>query len=240
MNFRTSDYKSFMGALWSFLNPALTFIVTYALFQDRFGKQIPYFTLHLLSGIIVLSAFKVIVEHTIPFLERNRAILINSKTPSEILLFSSMVVPCLKFLIEISLCAGIGLFLGVLKIQNLPLIYLLYLCLIPMAIGFGLILLSLHSYAGDVLEIWHILSQLLYFVSPMFYTLDMLSPWSRAVILYVNPITPFMLSYQSLITGNAPYFSGYTILRAIACSVIIFAIGYRSFKNIEMEQIERI
>lgn len=241
MYFRTSDYKSFMGALWSFLNPALTFLITYFLFQDRFGKQIPYFTLHLLSGIIVLSAFKSLVEHTIPFMERSRSILINSKTPSEILLSSSMVVPCLKFFIEISLCTMIGLALGLVKAQDLLFIYLLYICLIPMAIGFGLLLLTLHSFAGDTLEIWHILSQMLFFVSPLFYTLDMLSPWARTIILYLNPITPFMISFQGLITGqNTPYFSAGTIVWALSGSVILFAAGYGGFKRIEKELIETI
>lgn len=233
--FKTGDYRSFLGAFWSFLGPLMTFLVMYFIFRDRFGRQIPYFPVFLLASIIPLTFFISIVNNTLSFLEKHRNILLNSKTPPEILLLASLTTPVLKFLVEITLCMLLALLAGTFNPLYFPFLIILCLLFFFMSLGTGMIMAILKRSAGDIQEIWQILSRLLLFVTPTFYTLDMLSQWGRSTVLLLNPLTPFILSFQSIIMGeDVPYFGIGTLLQILVYSSGCFIIGYSWFKHSEV------
>ncbi|HTL48917.1 MAG TPA: hypothetical protein VL688_12725 [Verrucomicrobiae bacterium] len=239
MYFRTSDYKSIGGALWSFIGPLTAFVVLYCIFEARFGKSIPDFPLHLLVGIIPLTFFNNMMTHGMRFFEKHRDFLLNSHVPAEILLVSSLFVPALKFAVEISLCAVAGLAFGVLHLTSLPLFYLTAIGFILLVFGITLHFLILSTLAGDVMEIWTVLWPMMLFITPTFYTVDMLSPWARLMVLNLNPLTPVVLAFQSLMLGHAaPYFSVYTVVQGAAYMTIAFVSGYSCFKRFEKRGVE--
>jgi len=236
---RTSDYRSAAGALWSFAGPMLVFSVTYFIFVDRFGKQIPYFALTLLTGIIALSFFSNSVSYLIRFFRSNRDTLVNSQAPGEILLLAHLFVPLLKFITEISLCLIVAFFLGILS----PAGFLGTLTLIPffvlLALGVGLYLAVLGTLAGDIEEIWMVVAHTLIFITPIFYQMPMISPWARFLILYLNPVTPFILSFQALITSQqVPAFHEGTLFQAAAYAAAAFLIGWTTYKKMGKQVVE--
>lgn len=238
---RSSDYRSAAGALWSFMGPLLTFSVTYFIFVDRFGRAIPYFPLTLLTGIISLSFFTSAVSYVIKFFQRNRDIFINSKAPPEILLAAHLFVPLLKFLTELSLCAVLAAVLGILTPAGFAGVLLLIPFFVLLAAGVGLYLAVLGTLAGDIEEIWTVVAHTLIFVSPVFYQLPMISPWARTLITCLNPVTPFMLSFQALITGqNIPGFEPGTLFQAAAYALAALSVGWTTFRKMEKQVVESL
>lgn len=242
MNFKRSDYKSILGVFWSFLGPALTFLITYLIFEDRFGRQIAYFPLRLLTGIICLGFFSTCVTHTIQFLNNHKDNLLNSNIPSQIYLLTSLYIPSLKFCTEQSLCLLISIILGVFHIQNVLTILILVPAFFFLAAGVGLILCVTNCFAGDVSEIWSVISRMLIFLTPTFYTIDMLSSWAGAIIRYLNPVSPFVISFQHAFTNShIPGYHGvWTVLQCIAYSSALFLIGYFYLKKFEKQLVERL
>lgn len=223
------------------MGPLLTFSVTYFIFVDRFGRNIPYFPLTLLSGIITLSFFTNSVTYIIRFFRSNREIFLNSRAPAGILLASHLFVPLLKFLTEISLCLIISAFLGILSPAGLAGTILLLPCFVLLAAGIGLYLAVLGALAGDTEEIWMVLAHSLIFISPVFYQLPMISPWAGFLISYLNPVTPFMLSLQAFITGqHIPGFETRTVVQAAAYALAAFFIGWKTFKKMEKQVVESL
>jgi len=97
----------------------------------------------------------------------------------------------------------------------------------------------LNSIASDINEIWTALAPLLMFTSPIFYSLDMLSPWGRAFVFWSNPLTPYILCYQTIIAKEAvPYFSHLVYLQALVYALIMLGIGFLCFKKLEKQIIE--
>ncbi len=240
-NFRSSDYRSFAGALWSFMGPLIVFSVTYFIFVDRFGRHISYFPLTLLSGIITISYFSNTITYTMRFFPAHREILMNSRAPSSVLLPASLFVPSIKFFVEFTLCIIIAFSLRILEPQKLAVALALIPFLILLAVGIGLCLAVLSQLAGDVREIWLVFSQMLLFTTPIFYQLPMISPLARTLIVFFNPVTPFILSFQSLLTGHpVPYFHTGTLVQAAAYGLASFFTGWTYFKRMERQMVEKL
>ncbi len=236
---RSSDYRSFLGALWSFLGPFLTFAVLYLIFTDRLGRNIPYFPLKLLSGVILITFFKSVVQVCMQAVRQSRGYALDTLVPSEIPLLASLTVPCLKFLIEMFLCALISISLGRLS----PLGFLGFLFYIPvfivLALGVGLFLGSLNALASDISELWNALSHLLIFLSPIFYSFEMLSDWARIILYWFNPISSFVMAMEFFLTqAPDPHFETATLLLAVTHTIFWIGAGYTVFKKLEKQILE--
>lgn len=235
----SSDYRSIAGALWSFMGPLIVFSVTYFIFVDRFGRQIPYFPLILLTGIICLSFFSNSVSYLIRFFRSNRDTFINSQAPGEILLLAYLFVPFIKFLTELTLCFAIAAFLGILTPAGFFMSLVLVMLFTLLTLGLGLYLAVLGTLAGDIEEIWSVLAHTLIFITPVFYQLPMVSKWAGFLIVYLNPVTPFVLSFQAMITSQPiPAFSAGTLFQAAAYALAASVIGWTTFKKMEKQVVE--
>lgn len=240
MHYRTSDYQSFLGALWSFIGPALTFLILYFIFVDRLGQQIPYFPLKLLIGITLAAFFKNIVQVTIQAVMQSQNLALASTMPAEIPLFAALTVPCLKFAVELFLSIAIAIALGFFQWKALILILPAAIFLWMLATGFGLMLGALNALARDVGEIWDALSPMLIFLTPVFYSLDMLSSWARQSLYWFNPLSSFVLSFQhALVGGDIPYFLNTTPLIGFTYGFVFFIVGLLCFRRLQKIIVEK-
>ncbi len=240
MHLKSSDYRTVLGALWSFIGPLMTFLVLYAIFRDRFGKQIPLFPLRLLIGIITLNFFASVVQITMNAIKCSREIILNSLTPPEVLILAPLAVPVVKFMVEIVLCVVIAALSHGMSIRQLPLIALVSFFYLALSIGVGLLLAGFDCLAADITEIWNRLVPMLYFATPIFYKPEMLSHLARVLIFWLNPITPYLMTYLSLFSVETlPPHDLFAILaRSIAYSIIFFALGAYLFKKLEKQIIQ--
>jgi ABC-type polysaccharide/polyol phosphate export permease len=77
-------------------------------------------------------------------------------------------------------------------------------------------------------HIWAIFSRLFLFVTPVFYTVDSLAPAMRALISYLNPLTPFLKAFRAIFLHGgalaAPVLGHCLILgtAALSASYLIF------------------
>jgi len=229
-----------MGALWSFIGPLITFVILYFIFVERFGKQIDFFPLKLLTGIILIKFFNSVIQICMTAVSQCRNITLNSLTPSEIHILSPMIVPIIKLGVELSLCVGIALCLGLFRLLHLPMILIAMALFLMLSVGIGLFLASLNSLAHDVGEIWSALAPLLFFLSPIFYSFNMLSPWAQTILYWMNPLSSYILCFQYLIVGQPiPLFSHGTLLQIIVYAFVALSIGYLFFKKLEKQILER-
>ncbi|MDP3921245.1 MAG: ABC transporter permease [Candidatus Omnitrophota bacterium] len=239
MHIISSDYRSFLGALWSFAGPLLSLGVLYFIFIDRFGRQIPHFPLRLLIGIVLLSSFKLVVQVVMQAVSANRDVIINSLTPPLVIVLSAVSVPFLKFIVEITVCIALAVFAGIFPFRNIFSLLGLSVFFFLLSLGVGFILAILYSFATDVLEIWNSISPILFFVCPIFYTLNMLSPWGRNLAYTLNPLTPFMICFQTLILGvQEPHLTSATYLHALLWALSLFLIGLFLSKKFEKQILE--
>jgi ABC-type polysaccharide/polyol phosphate export permease len=241
---RTNDYRTFLGALWSLLGPVLTFSVLYFIFIDRFGRDVSLFSLKLLAGVIAVNFFNAVVHILMNAVRVSREVAVDCLVPSEVFIAAPLIVPVTKFCVEMGLCLAVAFVMGALRPSNIPFIFLNAVFFCVLASGLALILGVLNFLAADVGEIWTRLEAILLFVTPVFYSLNALSlnalsPWAGKLVLWINPLTPFILNFQSLVSGEVvPGFSSRVIAMGIIDAFVIFGIGYAMLKKFEKQILE--
>jgi lipopolysaccharide transport system permease protein len=229
-NLKTRYQRSALGILWALLNPALTILCLVIVFSKVLRIQIPDYWAFLLSGYFAW----VFLVHTVSAsatLLRDHAYMLRSvAVQPDILVLSTAIARGVEFLIEISLVA---LALALFKHHRIPLSYLA----LPLAVAihFALILALSYPVAAlgvffhDVQHALPVLLTALGYISPVFYSLDLVPASLRAWFLVLNPITRVLPLFHSLLFDATVPGIWEWVLAAVL-SVSLYVIGLSMFR----------
>jgi lipopolysaccharide transport system permease protein len=206
-------YKgSFMGLFWSFINP-LVLLLTYTfvfgiIFKSRWrGTRVDNmgdFALVLFCGLTIFNIFSECATRAPSLILAVPNYVKKVVFPLEILAISALGGAL--FHSGISLIIIIGgslLFKGSLPwtliLLPLVLIPLIFLCL-----GITWFLAGLGVYVRDINYSVTLIVQVLFFVTPIFYPIEIIPPAYQRIVL-LNPLTPIVHEARNvMIWGNAP------------------------------------
>jgi ABC-2 type transport system permease protein len=237
-NYRTSDHNAALGVLWSLLSPLATLAVMYLVFKDRFGQGVNGYAVFLLIGIVTVGFFSQVTGQVMPVFVTSKVLFSNSTAPRETVIASSVALFAYKFGIELLFCVSLSLAQGVFAPRFLLLVVPLVIAFVGMSVGVALVLALIYSLLRDVEYVWSLGMRLLLFVTPVFYQLDALPWWAAQATYWLNPLTPFVISFRAALM-NETVFSLPTYLHCIALGLVCFAGGYALFFKAEGRAMER-
>jgi lipopolysaccharide transport system permease protein len=197
-NIKASDYHSLLGGMWSLVGTAAMLAALYLVFSRQFGQGLRSYPLYLLVGIILVNFFITATSTLLKVLIFNRDIALNSTIPRENLVLATISINAWKLGIELLLCTIVSLAQGLYGWKSVLFFLPLLAAFLALVLGIGLALSLLYCFARDVEHVWAIFSRLFLFVTPVFYTVETLSPSMRALILWLNPLTPFLEAFRAL------------------------------------------
>ena len=231
--FKLRDQSSLLGFFWTLLHPLLLFTVLYFLFTKWMGAFIEHYPLYLIIGIVQWTFFASSTTYALSSLVRRADLVKNLKFPYEIIVISSIFTALISHVFELIVLlvfiAAMGIMPGWLYLL-LPLIVLIELMLI---IAVSLPLAKLCVYYRDIEHIWSIFTTAGFFLTPIFYSLSIISPERRQLLL-LNPVTHIINATRDcLIYHRMP---DTWALFAIFCgSAVLAGAGYLLFKHGEKE-----
>lgn len=216
---------SFMGILWSFLNPLFMLVVYTFVFSVVFkarwgagGDSKTEFALILFAGLMVFSLFAECINRAPGLILSNPNYVKKVVFPLEILPWVNLGSALFHGAISLGVwLMAYVIFFGVPHITAiyLPLILLPLLLFI---MGLSWALASLGVYLRDAAQFIGIITSTLMFMSPIFYPVTAIPERYRA-LLYLNPLTPAIEQTRgALYWGLAPDFAmlgGYIFITAI-------------------------
>lgn len=225
-------YKnSFLGVLWSFLNPLLQ-IVTYAIiFPLILKNNEPNYVIFLCTGLIPWTFFSTALNRSSSIIVDNGNIIKKVFFPREILPISMVTSEAINFIISTIIILGFVMFggLGLTKyIIFYPLI-LIAQYITVLAISF--ILSSVTVFLRDIQHFVGVLLQLLFYATPIVYNANSI-PENFEWILKYNPMTYIVNAYRDIFYNQvSPDIKSICILTAIM--TVITVIGYFIFSKLQ-------
>ena len=237
-NLKAHDHNSVFGIMWSLLGPACLLIVMYLVVGTRFSGGAKTYPLYLLIGIVSISFFIAGTTFMANVFSSYRRLALNSTIPRENFILSTVFIHTYKFIIELVICGILSAAYGLIAWQTLVFMTPLFIAFIALVLGIGLILSLIYCFARDIRYIWSIVARVLLFATPIFYTLDRVSPFTGKIIYWVNPLTPFLFSFQTLFL-KPNHIDPFIYLHSLLLGCSFFIAGYAAFIIFENRAVER-
>ena len=227
-------YKgSFLGAAWSVLNPLLSLLIMRVIFGHFFGAAIPHFTTYLFCGNIVFSFFSESSSEGLMALINNAPIFTKVNVPKYLFLLSKNMQTLINF--AITLCVFF-LFCAIDGIEFtwkfLALVYPIMMLLV-FNLGIGFVLSALYVFFRDIQYLWAVLTQLLLYVSAVFYSIDTFPVHVRNAFL-LNPIYLFIRYFRKIVIDSAIPSIEFHVLMAVD-TLVVLLLGIWIYRKYDTE-----
>ncbi len=229
---------SVFGMFWAVLFPMLQLGIYAGLYTIIFkvrpqGLTELGYTLLVFSGLVPLLAFNQYVIAASSSLTANKSLLLNTVFPSELIPVRSGLASHVPNLTALVITLALGFALGHTNWNAIVLVPIFWLCLLMFAMGLGWLLSLLSLVARDIQHGISLVLMLVVVLSPFAYTPEMV-PDTLKFIIYLNPLSYFVISFQQIIVYGAwpdPIIGGVAILLALASFLLGFAI-FQKAKNV--------
>ena len=232
-------YKgSFLGVLWSFINPLLSVLVYAIVFPYIMRIKVENYLIYLITGIIPWTFFTSSINMGLISVLSNADIIKKVYFPRIILPISTVTSCLVNFLIScliiVLFCLGSGLGISF-QILWLPLIAIIQYI---MLLGFTFILSAIEMYMRDIEHIVNFILSMAFYVTPILYTPDIF-PENLAWVLKVNPMAYLVNAYRSIFFyQKMPDLMGIGVVSIF--SIFLFIIGYLIFEKLQKGYAEEV
>jgi ABC-2 type transport system permease protein len=206
-DYRLTYFGSALGYLWSLMRPLMLFGVLYLVFARflKFGEDIPHYRDLLLLNIVLFMFFSEATGQAV------RAVL-NRETLVRKMHFPRMVIPLSVVVTSMLNLAGnlVAVFVFILIDGVEPrwtwlLLPLLIVPLVMFTAGVSMILSSLYVSYRDIGPIWSVLTQLLFYATPVLYAIETIDPPALQKVVLANPLSAILQQARRwLIDPSAP------------------------------------
>lgn len=224
-----------IGIIWTLVQPLLQIVLFWFVFSSIFRAR-PYagsdmsYIYFLLSSLFFWMAFSDGLIKSSHVILENAELIKKVNFPNIILPFSGtlsayfhhLIGFCIFFLFYIFTTGISPVFLLLIPVVFLQLIF---------SIGLGLALSSLLPYIRDLSHIIFQLTQALFFLSPILYSIELI-PDNLKIFFYLNPLTYFISSYQQIILFRSfPPLFYFIIMTGLA--ITFFIGGFFIFRKLK-------
>jgi lipopolysaccharide transport system permease protein len=227
---------SILGFFWSLANPLILLAVYTLVFTKFFPRQVvePY-PLFLFCGILPWTFFSAAVLESTTSISSNAGLIKKVMFPAEALPLVVVLSHLVHFLAALPIL--LAAILGFAALGKFQLTWTLLLAPVLMLLqtlfvaGIAMIVSSASVLFRDLRDIVANLLQIGFFVTPILYLIDHINSRALRAMLRVNPMTPFVVSYQDvLFFGRLPNVSD-AVLMVVYAAVSLY-LGFLVFERL--------
>ena len=223
--------RSYLGILWSLLEPLLTMIVLTIVFGTLMGEKTRDFPVYILSGRLLYSFYSQSTTAALKSIRANSSIIKKVYVPKMLYPLSSILFNFIIFLISLIVLALVSVILGVYPTLYLLQAFVSLLVLLMLSLGCGLILSTVGVFFRDMEYLWNVALMLIMYTCAIFYRASKLlgSKWS--FVLKLNPLFCVIETFRSAVFGewmNPKYLASSAVF-----SIVAIIIGVIAFKKNE-------
>lgn len=228
-DFKKKYKRTVLGMAWSVLSPLLMLLVMRLVFTQFFGRGMDHYTTYLFCGNLVFSYFSESTGQGMTSLMGNAGIFTKVNVPKYLFLFSKNVQTLINFGLTLCVFFVFCVLDGITFTWKF--ICLLYpiCCLVLFNVGVGLILSAMFVFFRDIQYLWSVFTQLLMYMSAIFYTIDSYSYTVQCLFL-LNPLYLFIRYFRKIVI-EATIPTIWFHLLMLADVIIVFGIGCWMYKK---------
>lgn len=228
----TLRYKrTYLGFLWSLLNPLLTSLVLFVAFSIFMRFEVENFILFLLAAMFPWTWFSASVTMCTSTLIGNVSLIKKVIFPKHFLLIATITAQMVNFIFSMPILVGLTYYYGGSPSFNW-LIGIPVLIIVQFAAIYGLALIvsTANAFFRDLEYLVNVLISLLFWMTPIIYPLEAV-PEGYRFLLAMNPVTYLMQAWRDLFFNNIINWNNIYV-SAITAAVVLF-LGMVMFNRLD-------
>lgn len=190
--------NSFLGILWSMLNPLLIMVVLTFIFSNLFKNKIPNFPVYCLSGRLIYDFFSQSTNQCMNSITGKSSLIKKIYVPRYLYPLSRTISSFIIFLISLIPLFCIMIITNVHFTKEMLLIIYPLICLFFISLGIGMILATINVFFRDMQHLYSVVLLIIMYASAIFYSADIINP-KYVRILNLNPIFPVIKVFRDCI-----------------------------------------
>jgi lipopolysaccharide transport system permease protein len=235
---RTRYKGSFLGFLWTFVNPILMLVVYSTVFATVLRFNIPHYTAFLFIGLLSWNLFATSVQSSTNVIVRQSSLIKKIYFPREILPLSVVGGSLINYLLSLAILLPFLWFDGLHFTRvsiYFPLIVIIELFFTT---GLSLLLAAINVYLRDTEHMLGIILMAWFYVTPVFYSMNMIPLQYRRIYDY-NPMSDITLFFQDIFYYHTQPES-ITVLMCAIASLVVFIAGWYVFDYLSKRFAEEV
>ena len=239
-------FGSVLGYFWQLVRPLLMFAVLWVFFTkigkigDQKGPGFEHYGAQLLGSIVLFTFFAEATAGAVRSVVDNEALVRKIQFPRMVIPLSTVLLAMFNLGLNLIVVFIFALGSGVRPMLSWLELPVLVAVLAVFATGLAMLLSSLYVYFRDIAPIWEVVSQILFYASPVIVPFMTVQAKVSATVLHLYTLSPLTAVFQqfrhAVITQDAPgpsvALGGYLgLLEPIAIVVAVFALGFFVFNR---------
>jgi len=221
--FRMRDQGTWAGFVWTLLHPLFIFIILSVLFTQWMGTRVEHYPAYLLIGIVQWNFFSIATGGGLTCLRRKASLIAHHDFPRLFVVLSSVFAVLLSHLLEWLVLFGALVLMDIRPSATWLLLPALILLELALATGLSFLLSVLAVHVHDLDRVWGIALYGLFFMTPVFYTADVIGGAGRRLV-ELNPMSAIIGATRVLVIGGRlPEFG--PLLPVVSLAVVLCVAG---------------
>ncbi len=205
-DYKLTYFGSVLGYVWSLMQPLLFFGVLYLVFAVivQFNKGVVDFPVLLLMNIVLFGFFQAATGASIMSVVQRENLVRKMHFPRLVIPLATVVTQAINLTFNLSVVVVFMVLYGVKPRLTWLLLPVLVFCLIFFTTGLAMLLSALYVRYRDVAPIWGVISQALYFASPVFIVINSVLVHGRTVTRFYlfNPLATLLQQARHWMIGG--------------------------------------
>jgi ABC-2 type transport system permease protein len=236
-DFKLRFYGSALGYLWTLVRPFLFFGVIYFVFSEIAGldANVKNYGLYILFALVLFQFFSEATNNCVRCLAARESLLRKMRFPRLVIPLSVIVASILNLGGTLAAVFIFAIATGVYPAWSWLELPLIIVVVGVFATGLGLMLSSLFVRYRDVQPIWEVVSQMLFYMSPVLYVATLVPEQYRELFM-LNPLATLLSEMRvAVVDSSAPHpweiASGEVVLVAAAIVIVALVFGLYIFNR---------
>lgn len=219
--------RSTLGFVWAMLNPLLTMLVLATVFSAIFRFEVQSYATYVLTGLLLWNFFNQGSLQAMTSILGNAPILTKIYVPPSVFVASAVASAFVNLLYATVPLLIVALINGVQPALTWPLVVLPIFQTALFALGMGFIVSTLAVYFQDIVDIYQVMLNAYFYLSPFIYPVDLLPRW----LYQLEQFNPFFyilnIMRTVVIDGSMPVLQN--VLIGTVYPAVILVIGWSLF-----------
>ncbi len=221
--------RSYLGIIWSLLEPLLTTVVIVVIFGTLFNRDDPHFPLYVLCGRLIYGFFSAATRGACRSVRANASMIKKVYVPKYLYPLSNVLFNFIISGISLIILIPVTIYCRVLPDWHIWLVLWSVFVALIFTIGTGLILSVLDVFFRDVEYLWGVVLTLISYMSAIMYPVDRLVKSGYFWILKYNPIYCMIDIFRGGMLGYTP--SLWEMFFPLVLGLLLLAAGFYVFKK---------